>query len=137
MIKGIAHLALTVKDMEKSLHFYCNILGMEMAFEVKDEEGNPWIYNVKVAEEQYIELMIGGINDYSYVAENVGFSHLCLAVEDINEVANRLRKNGVPLDVEPKLGRDHNYQCWAKDPDGNRIEFMQFSPDSPQVKGHW
>lgn len=137
MIKAVAHIAFTVKDIEKSLNFYCNILGLEMAFEVKDRDGNPWIYNVKAAKEQYIELIVGGVHNYSYVPENVGFSHICLAVDDINVVADRLRENGIALDVEPVQGRDLNYQCWARDPDGNRIEFMQFDPNSPQVKGHW
>jgi lactoylglutathione lyase len=137
MIRSVAHIAFNVKDIEKSLHFYCDILGLEMAFEMKDKNGSPWIYNIKVAEGQYLELMIGGVHEYSYIPTDVGFSHLCLEVGDIHEIADKLRKNGIPLDVEPKLGRDLNYQCWAKDPDGNRIEFMQFSPSSPQVKGHW
>ena len=137
MIRSVAHIAFNVKDIEKSLHFCCDILGLEMAFEMKDKDDKPWIYNVRVAEGQYLELMLGGVHEYSYRPANVGFSHLCLEVGDIHELAEKLRENGMPLDVEPKLGRDLNYQCWARDPDGNRIEFMQFSPASPQVKGHW
>ena len=33
---------------------------------------------------------------------------------------------------EPKLGLDHNLQAWIKDPDGNAIELMQITPESPQ-----
>jgi lactoylglutathione lyase len=36
-ITGIGHLALWVGDMEKSLHFYCGILGFERAFELVDD----------------------------------------------------------------------------------------------------
>ena len=32
MIKGIGHVAFKVTDMEKSLHFYCDILGGKKAF---------------------------------------------------------------------------------------------------------
>lgn len=137
MVRSVAHIAFNIKDIKKSLHFYCDILGLKMAFEMKDKDGNPWIYNIKVAEGQYLELITGGIHEHSYVPANVGFSHLCLEVEDINKIAGKLRENGIPLDVEPRLGRDLNYQCWVRDPDGNKIEFMQFSPSSPQVKGHW
>jgi lactoylglutathione lyase len=28
---------------------------------------------------------------------------------------------------------DHNWQAWIDDPDGNAIELMQISPDSPQA----
>jgi catechol 2,3-dioxygenase-like lactoylglutathione lyase family enzyme len=137
MIKGIGHLALTVLDMEKSLHFYCDILGLKRAFELKDSNGNPWIINVKIAEGQYLELMYGGVNRYEYVEENAGLSHICLEVDDIFETAETLRKNGIVLDIEPKKGSDLNYQCWACDPDGHRIEFMQFDPNSPQKSGKW
>jgi catechol 2,3-dioxygenase-like lactoylglutathione lyase family enzyme len=48
MIKGIAHVAYTVSDMEKALHFYCNQLGFQKAFEIRDDEGKPWINYIKV-----------------------------------------------------------------------------------------
>ncbi len=137
MIKGFGHIAFAVINMEKSLDFYCNILGLEKAFEMKDKDGNPWINNIKAAENQYIELMYGASEDYVFIESNAGFSHLCLEVEDIYALADRLRSSGIPLDVEPKQGRDLNYQCWARDPDGHRIEFMQFHEDSPQRKGKW
>lgn len=137
MVNGFGHIAFTVMDMEKSLQFYCQVLGLENAFEVRDKNGNPWINNLKAGNGQYIELMYGGSEEYKYVEEKAGFSHLCLDVEDIYALADRLRSYGIPLDVEPKQGRDLNFQCWAKDPDGNRIEFMQFHPDSPQRKGKW
>jgi lactoylglutathione lyase len=39
----------------------------------------------------------------------------------------------VEIDVEPKTGADNNTQAWIHDPDGNKIELMQISPDSPQA----
>jgi lactoylglutathione lyase len=135
MIKRIGHLALKVKDMEQSIHFYCNILGFQRAFELRDKEGRPWIEYIKVCEGQFIELFYGGENKPAPVANEIGFNHLCLEVHDIHEIAAHLKANGVTLDVEPKQGMDTNYQCWAKDPDGNRIEFMQLMPGSPQLGG--
>jgi hypothetical protein len=41
MLKGNAHVALVVSDMEKSLYFYCEVLGFEKAFEQNDDEGKP------------------------------------------------------------------------------------------------
>ncbi|MCS7458572.1 VOC family protein [Paenibacillus doosanensis] len=133
MIKRIGHLALTVKDMEQSLHFYCNVLGFAKAFELHDAADKPWIVYLKVCEGQFIELFYGGLNKPAPVDKPIGFNHLCLEVEDIHAVAEHLKKNGIALDVEPKMGKDTNYQCWAKDPDGNRIEFMQLMPGSPQL----
>jgi catechol 2,3-dioxygenase-like lactoylglutathione lyase family enzyme len=53
-------------------------------------------------------------------------------VEDIRAVCEDLRTEGVTLDREPVVGLDGNWQAWVKDPDGNAIELMQLSEDSPQ-----
>ncbi|GAA0845406.1 VOC family protein [Bifidobacterium pullorum subsp. gallinarum] len=133
MIKGIAHLAFDVADMEKSLHFYCDILGFTRAFDIANDQGEPWIEYIKVCDGQFIELFYGGQNKPAHVERPVGFSHLCLEVEDIDSLAEHLRNQGITLDVEPVQGKDFNMQCWARDPDGNRIEFMQLDPRSPQM----
>ncbi len=41
---------------------------------------------------------------------------------------------GVALDPEPVVGLDGNWQAWVKDPDGNAIELMRLSEDSPQYR---
>ena len=61
-----------------------------------------------------------------------GFLHTCIEVDDINAIAEQVKKNGGTMFVEPMKGCDNNYQAWVIDPDGNRIEFMQLEPDSPQ-----
>ncbi|HSU79340.1 MAG TPA: VOC family protein [Candidatus Angelobacter sp.] len=133
MIKQIGHLALTVQDMERSLAFYCEQLGFLKAFEIHDDHDEPWIVYLKVCEGQFIELFYGGKTKPEQVEAPIGFNHLCLEVEDIHETAAALQEKGVTLDVLPVRGKDHNYQCWAKDPDGNRIEFMQLDPSSPHM----
>jgi catechol 2,3-dioxygenase-like lactoylglutathione lyase family enzyme len=133
MIKGIAHVAYTVSDMEKALHFYCDQLGFQKAFEIRDDEGKPWINYIKVSKNQFIELFYGGKKRETSQNE-AGFSHLCLEVDDIQKVAEDLKKKNVVLDVDPKQGKDFNWQCWIRDPDGNRIELMQISEKSPQYK---
>lgn len=133
MIKGIAHAAFNVKDMEKALYFYCDTLGFQRAFEINDDEEKPWIVYIKIREGQFIELFYGGENNPENVLKPIGFSHLCFEVEDIYGIARLLENKGVTLDVKPKQGKDLNYQCWAKDPDGNRIEFMQINKESLQA----
>ena len=134
MIKGIGHLAFNVEDMEKSLQFYCDAVGFEKAFELSDSNGEPWIVYVQINEGQFVELFYGENKRVQIDKNTSGYNHLCLEVIDIYEIANYLKSKGITLDVEPKQGKDLNYQCWAKDPDGNRIEFMQMNPQSPQLK---
>ncbi len=56
MIKGIGHLAFTVKEMDASLHFYCDILGFKKLFELNTTDDQPWIVYLKVSDGQFIEL---------------------------------------------------------------------------------
>lgn len=118
--------------MEASLQFYCEILGFEKAFEIRDDKNNPWIEYIKVAPGQFIELFYGGLHKAEETSRQIGFNHLCLEVENIHKLADELKAKGVTLDAEPKQAKDGNYQCWIKDPDGTRIELMQIEPDSPQ-----
>lgn len=134
MIKQIGHVALTVEDMDASLHFYCEVLQFEKAFELEDDGGDPWIVYLKVCDGQFLELFYGGRNKALQVSAPIGFNHYCFEVDDIGQIARELRENGWELDIEPQIGKDHNQQCWVKDPDGNRTEFMQLSPESPQMK---
>lgn len=134
MIKGLAHTALNVSDMKKSIDFYCRVLGFEKAFEMaRPETGEPWIVYLYAGGGQFIELFYGGENFTEYNEKNIGFSHLCFEVDDIQGIADQIEREGVELDRPVKYGVDHNYQCWVRDPDRNRIELMQVGEESPQV----
>lgn len=132
MIKGIAHLAFTVTDMEKALGFYVDGLGFTKAFELADDAGKPWIVYLKVAPGQFIELFYHGIKGPAPTRNQAGYAHLCLEVDDIEAIAQQMADAGIPLDIPVQQGKDLNRQCWVRDPDGNRIEFMEMHPDSPQ-----
>ena len=135
IIKGIAHAAYNVKDMETAVAFYEKVFGFKKAFTMNHPlTGAPWIVYVYVAEGQFIELFYGGVTEDPYTDERIGYSHLCLQVSDIQEAAAAVLAAGAPLDSAPRKGMDGNWQCWTHDPDGNRIELMQMMPDSLQDK---
>jgi lactoylglutathione lyase len=132
-ITGIAHLAITVKDMEKSLDFYTRALGFKKAFEIPDPQtGKPWIQYLHIGGGQFIELFYNGTKDNPWSEDLRGFNHICLNVDDIHAVVGRLKQAGVETTDGPKQGSDSNWQAWIMDPDGIRIELMQIDPASPQ-----
>ncbi|HEY5586801.1 MAG TPA: VOC family protein [Ruminiclostridium sp.] len=134
MFKRIGHTAFTVENMENSLHFYCDVLGIKKVFELKEPNtGAPWIVYLKVTDGQFIELFYGGNKKNQWDSSTIGYNHICLEVENIQEIANSIKSKGATLDSEPKQGIDFNWQCWISDPDGNRIEFMQLDPKSPHM----
>ena len=129
------HLAVTVKDMEKSLDFYTNALGFRKAFELaRPETGEPWIVYLNVAPGEFLELFYGGEDDNPWQDKLIGFNHLCLEVDDIYAAVEKVRAAGYPIDSEPRQGSDTNWQAWIKDPNGIRIELMKIMPDSPQAR---
>ena len=135
VVTGLAHTALNVSDMEKSIEFYTNALGFKRAFGMdKPETGEPWIVYLYAGGDQFIELFYGGENFTEYDDCNIGFSHLCFAVTDINEIARMITDAGYELDRPVKFGIDDNWQCWVRDPDRNRVELMQMGDNSLQAK---
>lgn len=131
MITGIAHSAFIVRDMEKTLDFYVNKLGLKHAFSLADESGKPWIEYVKVCDGQFLEFFYANGSTPENTAGS--FMHICLQVDDAQKTCERLMANGVTMDVLPRTGSDKNTQFWSKDPDGYAIEFMQISDESPQA----
>jgi len=134
MIKGVAHNAFTVSDMNKSLDFYCDKLGLKKVFEIKDNMDKPWIVYLQISNEQFIELFYGGVNEAKVGSDIIGYHHFCFEVEDIYATAKMLEEKGVVLDSQPGLGLDHNINCWATDPDGNGVEFVELKPESPHLQ---
>jgi len=133
MIKGIGHLAFRVSDLEKSLNFYCNVLGLKEAFRLYNDAGELWIVYLKINNDNFIELFpYKGEIESNY--ERSSYQHLCLLVDDINETLRELSERGLDIKGTPNQGKDGNYQYWITDPDGNRIELMQIMPNSLQAK---
>ena len=129
----LGHIAFCVTDMPATLAFYEKALGIHKAFSLADPStGAPWIEYLLVAPGQFIELFYGGNAPAAVQGNPAGFGHLCLAVDDINAAAARVREAGYPLIGGPSQGCDGNWQVWTADPDGVRIELMQIMPDSPQ-----
>lgn len=128
---GIGHVAYPTAQMDEMLHFYCDILSFENSFETKDENGKPFIQYIRVAESQFLELFY--VEEKSAPKEGF-YSHVCVQVSDIMSIDKLLKDNNIDVFRGPLRGSDKNWQCWAKDPDGNPIEFMQLDDESPQAK---
>jgi lactoylglutathione lyase len=129
LIADLGHAAFAVKDVDTSLAFYEN-LGIREAFRLNHEDGSLMLIYLHIAGDRFIEIFPGGPEPEE--GRKGSFMHLCLLSEDIRATVEALREAGVSIDREVTEGLDTNLQAWIKDPDGNAIELMQLSPDSPQ-----
>ena len=130
-ITSIAHVAIRVRDIDRSLDFYVNKFGFDEMFRLH-RDGRLWIVYLRVTDDQYLELFPDGVGDRAPDAEMVALNHICLSVTDIDQVIADLADRGVPLSRPKKVGVDDNIQAWVEDPAGNRIELMQLVDTCPQ-----
>ena len=133
-ITSIGHVALKVKDIEKSLAFYTEKLGFSEMFRLNHEDGRVWLVYLRITDDQYLEIFPEAVQDSAPDPETNGINHFCLIVENIEKVIRQLSEKDVPLHRPVKTGADHNRQAWIRDPDGNRVELMEFGPDALQLK---
>jgi lactoylglutathione lyase len=132
-VSSITHVAIRVKDIDRSLSFYIDKLGFNELMRL-DRDGRLWLIYLRITDDQYLEVFPEGQGDDAPGAEEVGYNHMCLAVPDIEQTVRELEAAGIPL-IRPKIkALDGNWQTWIADPDGHRIELMQMAPDGMQAQ---
>lgn len=129
MIADLGHPAFAAHDVDETLGFY-GTLGIEEAFRLHHDDGSLMLVYLHVSGDRFIEIFPGGPPPDPDQTQS--FRHICLLTDDLHTVVERLRENGAPIDREPVVGLDGNLQAWTRDPDGNEIELMQLSEESPQ-----
>jgi lactoylglutathione lyase len=129
MITDIGHAAFAAHDLERALAFYAK-LGIHESFRLHREDGSLMLIYLHVAGDRFIEVFPNGPPPDPN--RKGSFMHLCLLTGDLHTTVEQLRQADIAIEREPKLGLDHNWQAWIRDPDGNAIELMQLAEDSAQ-----
>lgn len=129
MFVDLGHIAIAANDLTVSLAFY-RTLGLPESFRLHRDDGSLMLVYVHIGGDRFLEIFPNGPEpDIDRVQS---FRHICLVSDDLKGDVERIRALGITIDREPVLGKDGNWQAWTKDPDGNAIEMMQLSEDSPQ-----
>ena len=129
MITGLAHACFTVSDLERSLEFYRDALGLKPAFDFVNKDGRRFGIYLHLGGRNFVELFEGQLGE---PAEGQSYRHICLEVDDIESTVQTLRDRGIEVS-DPKLGGDQSWQAWITDPDGNRIELHHYTAESWQA----
>ena len=127
-LSGIGHAAYLVSDLAKSDAFYRDVLGFERAFELKNAAGEVNLVYYKINDDQFVEIF-----PTLKPGQDERFSHVCLSTPDIERLHAMLRERGLnPPAIAD--GRDGTRRFVIQDPEGTRIEFQQYLPESAQRK---
>ncbi len=148
-VTGFYHGGVTVSDMDRSLRFYRDGLGLEIEFDKKlDGPYLPVVLNLDFSyiRAAYLRIPGGGfveLLEYHGIETmpaasrpcDSGAGHICFFVEGIDEVFDRLTGMGFRARAEsvtditegPNQGARSLYML---DPDGYRVELLQKRPDA-------
>lgn len=136
------HTMVRVKNIDASLNFYCNLLGLK-EFRRKDNEQGKFTLIFLAPPDQpdsMIELTYNWDSSEIYT-EGRNFGHLAFEVDDIYQTCQHLLDNGVSINRPPRDGR----MAFVRSPDNISIELLQKgepkdiqSPwDTMENIGHW
>ena len=160
-IKTIDHIAVMVSDLESSLHFYRDLLGFEV-LSPEEHDGGQISEMVNIPDVHMREFRLvppGGVNGYTrdegdaqltldliewltpespeqrYPINHVPSAHICLGVEDMPALYERLKAEGVEF-VSPPVrftGEGEWHVLFFYDPDGNLLELNEIGTGQQQA----
>ena len=133
------HTMIRVSDVDASLDFYCNKLGL-IEFSRKDYEKGRFTLiflcapeDKNLAEQNKKPLIELTYNwDKEEYAGGRNFGHLAFRVDNIYEICQKLQDNGVVINRPPRDG----HMAFIKSPDGISIELLQ-KGDSLEPQEPW
>jgi len=128
VIAGIDHLVLTVRNLDRTIAFYRDALGMKA---VTFGEGR----DALAFGDQKINLHVVGNEIVPHAkAATPGSADLCLLLDvDLEAAIERLSRHGIPIELGPveRTGARFGIRSvYVRDPDGNLIELAE--PRSPR-----
>ena len=122
------HTMVRITDVDASLHFYCDLLGLEMVKAVESEKGRYTNYFLCTPHDRqrYEETRSPALElTYNWDAEDYtggrNFGHLAYRVDDIYALCEKLMAAGVTINRPPRDGN----MAFVRSPDGISVELLQ------------
>jgi len=125
----LLHTMIRVNDLDESLRFYCDRLGMTLLRKQDYPGGRFTLAFVGYGDEDTHSVLELTYNwDTHQYDVGTGFGHLAIGVPDIYAACAQLRANGVKVVREPgPMKHGNTLIAFIEDPNGYRIELIQRS----------
>jgi len=135
------HTMVRVTDVEKSLDFYCNKLGLAELHRKESEQGRFTLIFLAAPGDEDAQVELTWNWDPEEYGEGRNFGHLAYQVDDIYAACQRLMDGGVTINRPPRDG----HMAFVRSPDGVSIELLQKGDALPAAEpwasmpnsGHW
>ena len=110
-----------VSDLDRSLDFYCNKLGLRELRRTVNEQGKFTLVFLAAPGDEHAQIEL----TYNWTPETYtggrNFGHVAYAVDDIYTLCQRLMDGGVTINRPPRDG----HMAFVRSPDGISIELLQ------------
>ncbi len=135
------HTMVRVLDIEKSLDFYCNKLGLKEIARRDVEPGRFTLIFLAAPGDDSAQVELTYNWDPEDLGEGRNFGHLAYEVDDIYVTCQKLMDAGVTINRPPKEGK----MAFIRSPDNISIELLQKGAALPKKEpwasmsniGHW
>ncbi|MCP4328296.1 MAG: lactoylglutathione lyase [Alphaproteobacteria bacterium] len=124
----LAHTMMRVRDLEKSLDFYCGILGMDVLRRTDYPDGrftNAFIGYGPEAEFPALELTHNWDQEAGYDMGD-GWGHICIETPDVYKACEDLAAMGIKITRPPgPMKHGTRVIAFCEDPDGYKVELNE------------
>jgi len=153
MFMGVFHFSFTVADLDRSVLWYTDVLGMELVHrQVQDNDYTRTLVGIPGAVLEIAQLKLPSVAtapsshmlelvEYrrpvgsrpALATQNVGTAHLAFIVDDITERYERMLAAGTdfvspPVAITAGVNRG-GFTCYFRDPDGITLELVKPPPE--------
>ena len=135
------HTMVRVSDINASLDFYCNKLGLEELRRIDNEAGRFTLVFLAAPGDSEAQVELTHNWDPQALSGGRNFGHLAYAVDDIYALCQRLLDGGVTINRPPRDG----HMAFVRSPDDISVELLQkgkpLPPEEPWASmpntGEW
>ncbi len=124
------HTMVRVSDVEKSLAFYRDALGLQVLREYSSEQGRFTLIYLAAPGDEQAQIELTHNWDPEVYTGGRNFGHVAFAVDDIYATCQRLQEHGVTIARPPRDGR----MAFVRSPDQISIELLQKGTPLPPAE---
>jgi glyoxylase I family protein len=127
LARGLDNVGVAVRDLDRSLAFYCDQLGLELVY--RDDASRSAGVNTGTSSLYIFETtgQEGPRRTAAYAGNPIGVDHLSFAVDDVDAAYREFQQRGISFFVEPNDADWGARVCGCLDPNGIPVYFLRWA----------